>query len=95
MLACCILHNWILGFGIDQVVPPEEGFTGSQPDPLENLPNNAASPKTPMSWHLEGMPSVMLCGKGGVPLGYDHTVTLLLNSVCLPCYGTHVCVMFM
>ena len=40
VLAYCILHNWILCFGIDQVVPPEEGFTGSQPDPLENLPNN-------------------------------------------------------
>ena len=40
MLACYILHNWILGFGIDQVVPPEEGFTGRQPDPLDNLSNN-------------------------------------------------------
>ncbi|XP_066365390.1 uncharacterized protein [Miscanthus floridulus] len=28
------------GFGIDQVVTPEEGFTSSQPDPLDNLPNN-------------------------------------------------------
>jgi hypothetical protein len=37
----------------------------------------------------------MLCGKGGVPLGSDRAVTLLLNSVCLPYYGTHVCVMFM
>ena len=40
VLACYILHNWILGFGIDQVMPPEEGFTSSQPDPLDNLPNN-------------------------------------------------------
>jgi hypothetical protein len=23
-LACCILHNWILTFGIDEVVPTEE-----------------------------------------------------------------------
>jgi hypothetical protein len=38
VLACCILHNWILGFGIDQVVPAEEGFTGTQPDPLDTLP---------------------------------------------------------
>jgi hypothetical protein len=29
VLACCILHNWILGFGIDQVVLAEEGFTGT------------------------------------------------------------------
>jgi hypothetical protein len=40
VLACCILHNWIIGFGIDQVVSPEEGFTDSQPNPLKNLPNN-------------------------------------------------------
>ena len=40
VLACYILHNWILGFGVDQAVTPEEGFTGSQPDPLDNLPNN-------------------------------------------------------
>jgi hypothetical protein len=24
--ACCILHNWIIGFGLDSVVPVEEGF---------------------------------------------------------------------
>ena len=23
VLACCILHNWILGHGIDEMVPPE------------------------------------------------------------------------
>jgi hypothetical protein len=33
VLACCILHNWILGFGIDPVVPNEEGFTRNPPDP--------------------------------------------------------------
>jgi hypothetical protein len=36
VVACAILHNWILGFGIDEVVPAEEGFTGSS-DPT-NLP---------------------------------------------------------
>jgi hypothetical protein len=24
--ACCILHNWIIGFGLDTIVPVEEGF---------------------------------------------------------------------
>jgi hypothetical protein len=24
VLACCILHNWILTFGIDEFVPTEE-----------------------------------------------------------------------
>ena len=37
MLACAILHNWIIGFGIDEHVPVEEGFTGSLPDPLESV----------------------------------------------------------
>jgi hypothetical protein len=36
VVACAILHNWILGFGIDEVVPTEEGFIGSS-DPT-NLP---------------------------------------------------------
>ena len=40
VLACCILHNWIIGFGIDQVVPAEKGFTGTQPDPFDTLLNN-------------------------------------------------------
>jgi hypothetical protein len=24
VLACCILHNWIIGFGLDEVVPNEK-----------------------------------------------------------------------
>jgi hypothetical protein len=28
VLACCILHNWIIGFGLDEIVPGEEGFVG-------------------------------------------------------------------
>ena len=32
VLDCCILHNWIIGFDIDEVVPEEEGFLGSQPE---------------------------------------------------------------
>ena len=30
VLACCILHNWIIGFSKDEAVPEEEGFLGSQ-----------------------------------------------------------------
>jgi hypothetical protein len=26
VLACCILHNWIIGFGLDEIIPSEEGF---------------------------------------------------------------------
>jgi len=29
----CILHNWILGFGTDEHVPSEDGFTSTLPDP--------------------------------------------------------------
>jgi hypothetical protein len=76
-------------------MPPEEGFTGSQPDPLDTLPNNESQSQDSNAMALRRVPSVMLCGKGGVPLGSDHAVTLLFNSVCLPCYGTHVCVMIM
>ena len=31
VLACCILHNWIIGFGLDDIVPAEEGFVGDLP----------------------------------------------------------------
>jgi hypothetical protein len=35
VIACCILHNWILGYGIDNIVPGED-FTklASQPTAL-------------------------------------------------------------
>jgi hypothetical protein len=26
VLACCILHNWIIGFGLDEIIPSDEGF---------------------------------------------------------------------
>ena len=32
VLACCILHNWIIGFGLDEIVPVEEGFHGDLPE---------------------------------------------------------------
>jgi hypothetical protein len=41
--AYCILHNWIIGFGLDSVVPVEEGFQCAEPDddpgelPLDEL----------------------------------------------------------
>jgi hypothetical protein len=30
VLACCILHNWIIGFGVDEIVLAEEGFEGQE-----------------------------------------------------------------
>ena len=32
VLAYCILHSWIIGFGMDEVVLEEQGFLGSQPE---------------------------------------------------------------
>jgi hypothetical protein len=45
VLACCILHNWILRHGLDEHVPAESTWTpnindnASQPD---HVPNNGA-----------------------------------------------------
>jgi hypothetical protein len=38
VIACCILHNWILSFGVDEIIPgddfveelPQPGILGSQ-----------------------------------------------------------------
>ena len=38
---------------------------------------------------------MMLCGLEGEIIGFDVPRNLFLNSVCVPCYGTHVCVMMM
>ena len=38
VLACCILHNWIIGFDIDEAVPEEEGFLVNQPEVDETQP---------------------------------------------------------
>ena len=56
VLVCCILTNWIL-----RRVSLAANLTH-----LTTCLIMRASPKTPMPWHLGGMPSAMLCGKGGV-----------------------------
>ena len=38
VLACCLLHNWIIGFGLDNIVPAEEGFVGALPEDDEDVP---------------------------------------------------------
>jgi len=40
VLACCILHNWILSFGIDEIVPTEESWTTKPHVVLGNQPVN-------------------------------------------------------
>jgi hypothetical protein len=36
--ACCILHNWIIGFGLDSIVPVEEGFQCDVPVDAKSAP---------------------------------------------------------
>jgi nitrogenase molybdenum-iron protein alpha/beta subunit len=38
VLACCIVHNWIIGFDINEVVLKGEGFIGSQTEADETQP---------------------------------------------------------
>ena len=40
VLACCILHNWILSFGIDEVVPTEEAWVANPHVVIDNQPVN-------------------------------------------------------
>jgi len=45
VLACCILHNWILRHGLDEHVPSEaswEGNNANDPTNDENHPDNVA-----------------------------------------------------
>jgi hypothetical protein len=52
VLACCILHNWILGFSLDELVLDEEDV---QPDDIDvghgvESTNNAAWKNNMMEW---------------------------------------------
>jgi hypothetical protein len=39
VLACCILHNWIIGHGIDEVVPSEEDIVANPPEEDDTQPD--------------------------------------------------------
>jgi hypothetical protein len=41
-IACCILHNWILGYGVDEIIPGED-FVEELPQP------RTLGSQTPMS----------------------------------------------
>ena len=38
VLACCLLQNWIIGFGLDDIVPAEEGFVDDLPKDVDDVP---------------------------------------------------------
>ncbi|XP_020399934.2 protein ALP1-like [Zea mays] len=63
VLACSILHNWILGFGIDEIVPDEEGFTGTQQDPLDDN-GSQSQESSAMAAKRDAICNVMWEGRG-------------------------------
>jgi hypothetical protein len=68
VLACCIFHNWIIGFGMYEVVPDEEGFLGSQPEADETQPvgDMLSQDSTGMSNRRDGICNAMWAGRGTV-----------------------------
>jgi hypothetical protein len=64
VVACAILHNWILGFGIDEVVPAEEGFTGSPPDPNDLPPEHVEQDSLDMVAKRDAICNAMWAGRG-------------------------------
>jgi hypothetical protein len=47
VLACSILHNWILSFGVDELVPSETNFSGQAQD---NTPPQSQSTQENTVW---------------------------------------------
>jgi hypothetical protein len=64
VLACAILHNWILGFGIDEVVPNEDGFTGFPPDALNMPPSHLAQDFIDMAAKRDSICNAIWEGRG-------------------------------
>jgi hypothetical protein len=64
VVACAILHNWILGFGIDSVVPHEDGFTGNPPEPLHLPPAHLDQDNIDMAAMRDAICEAMWAGRG-------------------------------
>jgi len=79
--ACCILHNWILGFG--------SGLQTLLLLPLLVQLSMLCSHKRWLSWHQLRMGSLMPCGNLGVLLGLSCAFHVSLLDICnklrLPC----------
>jgi len=77
VLAGCVLHNWIIGHGVDEVVPAEFSWVpnnnGSQPLGTQ-VDDNA-------TWALLGMNGLITCRLIGVPLTSRNFVSMLKFSV--------------
>jgi hypothetical protein len=64
VVACAILHNWILGYGIDEVVPTEAGFTGNPPEPLNFPPPHLDEDNIAMAAMRDAICESMWAGRG-------------------------------
>jgi hypothetical protein len=50
VLACCIIHNWIVGHGEDEVFPLEENW---EPNPTNNEPGPHAHLEDNVAWAMK------------------------------------------
>jgi len=66
VLAYCILHNWIIGFGMDEVVPEEEGFLGIKPEGDETQPvgDMLSQDSAGMALRRDGICTAMWAARG-------------------------------
>jgi hypothetical protein len=64
VVACAILHNWILGFGMDEVVPNEADFTGAPPQPVELPPAHLDVDSIDMAAKRDVVCEAMWAGRG-------------------------------
>ena len=66
VLAYYILHNWIIRFGMDEVVPEEEGFLGNQPegDETQAVGDMLSQDSIGMSNRRDGIYNDMWAGRG-------------------------------
>jgi hypothetical protein len=61
VIACCILHNWILGFGVDHIVPDEDWLPPNHP-PVE--PDQDQEDSVAMTQKRDDICNAMWAGRG-------------------------------
>jgi len=71
VLACCILHNWILGFRKDQVVSAKDNFECSLPKAYDTQPLGDMLSQDSTGMAHRRMAFVMPCGLVGGPLEFS------------------------
>ena len=76
VLACCILHNWILRHGVDEHVPAEDTWEPNHSD--ETIPNDQTMDNN--TWLPREMIGQTKCGPIGGHLGIE---LLLYHLICM------------